>query len=52
MNMIVLLVLTIVNGQLSEGIDNVAHIAGFAAGIVVGVILLLANQKVVNKCHL
>lgn len=52
MNMIILLVLTIVNGQLSEGIDNVAHIAGFVAGIVVGVILLLANQKVVNNSHL
>ena len=52
MNMIILLVLTIVNGQLSEGIDNVAHIAGFTAGIVVGVILLLANQKVVNNSHL
>lgn len=49
MNMIMLFVLTVVNGYMSYGIDNVAHISGFAVGLVVGFLLMLTNQKVVKR---
>ena len=48
MNMLILFILTLVDGLMSEGIDNVAHAAGFMAGIV----LLLVNQKVVKNSWL
>lgn len=51
-NMLILLILTVVNGFLSEGIDNVAHVGGFAAGLIAGVLLMLTNQKVVNRSHM
>ena len=44
MNMLILFVLTIVDGVMSEGIDNVAHAAGFFAGILAGIVLLLSHQ--------
>lgn len=50
--MLILFILTLVNGKMSEGIDNVAHVAGFAAGIVAGIVLLLTNQKVVKNSRL
>ena len=51
-NMLILFILTLVNGKMSEGIDNVAHVAGFAAGLVAGIVLLLTNQKVVKNSRL
>ena len=48
MNMIILFILTLVDGLMSEGIDNVAH----AAGILAGIVLLLVNQKVVKNSWL
>ncbi len=48
-NLLVLSALTIVNGYVSEGIDNVAHIAGLIAGIMVGIVIGVRNQKVVNR---
>lgn len=51
-NMLILFILTLVNGKMSEGIDNVAHVAGFAAGLVSGIVLLLTNQKVVKNSRL
>lgn len=52
MNMIILFILTLVDGLMSEGIDNVAHAAGFMAGILAGIVLLLVNQKVVKNSWL
>jgi rhomboid protease GluP len=52
MNMILLTIITIVDGYMSEGIDNIAHIAGFVAGLVAGALLMLNNQKVVKRSHL
>lgn len=52
MNMIILFILTLVDGLMSEGIDNVAHAAGFTAGILAGIVLLLVNQKVVKNSWL
>ena len=52
MNMIILFAMTVADGFLSEGIDNVAHISGFIAGVLAGVILMLTNQKVVNNSHI
>lgn len=52
MNMIILFILTLVDGLMSEGIDNVAHAAGFMAGILSGIVLLLVNQKVVKNSWL
>lgn len=51
-NMLLLMVLTVINGQFTEGIDNVAHIAGFVAGVIAGVVLILTNQKVVKTTRL
>lgn len=51
-NMTILFVLTMVNGYLSEGIDNVAHFTGFFAGILVGILLVMTNQKVVKNSRL
>jgi rhomboid protease GluP len=47
-NLVLLSVLTIINGYLSEGIDNAAHIAGLVAGLLAGVVLVVTNQKVVK----
>ncbi len=52
MNMLILFILTLVDGLMSEGVDNVAHAAGFMAGILAGVVLLLTNQKVVKNSRL
>ena len=52
MNMLILFILTLVDGVMSEGVDNVAHAAGFIAGILAGVLLLLTNQKVVKNSQL
>ena len=52
MNMLILFILTLVDGVMSEGVDNVAHAAGFIAGIFTGVLLLLTNQKVVKNSQL
>lgn len=52
MNMIILFILTLVDGLMSEGIYNVAHAAGFMAGILAGIVLLLVNQKVVKNSWL
>lgn len=52
MNMLILFILTLVDGLMSEGIDNVAHAAGFMAGILAGIVLLLVNQKVVKNSWL
>lgn len=52
MNMLILFILTLVDGLMSEGIDNVAHAAGFMAGILTGIVLLLVNQKVVKNSWL
>ena len=38
MNMLILFILTLVDGLMSEGIDNVAHAAGFMAGILLSLI--------------
>lgn len=51
-NMIILFILTVVNGFWAGGIDNVAHLAGFFAGLVVGILLILTNQKVVNRSRM
>lgn len=49
-NLAVLSVLTILNGYVSgENIDNAAHIGGLVAGLIIGVIIALTNQKVVKK---
>lgn len=49
-NLVVLSVLTILNGYVSgENIDNAAHIGGLAAGLIIGVMMALTNQKVVKK---
>lgn len=52
MNMLILFILTLVDGLMSEGIDNVAHAVGFMAGILAGIVLLLVNQKVVKNSWL
>ena len=52
MNMLILFILTLVDGLMSEGVDNVAHAVGFMAGILAGVVLLLTNQKVVKNSRL
>lgn len=52
MNMLILFILTLVDGLMSEGIDNVVHAAGFMAGILAGIVLLLVNQKVVKNSWL
>ena len=52
MNMLLLAVLTIGNGYLSEGIDNIAHMVGFVAGIVAGLVIVFINQKVVKNSRL
>lgn len=52
LNMLILFVLTLVDGMMSEGVDNVAHAAGFVAGILAGIILLMTNQKVVKNSRL
>lgn len=51
-NMLILFILTLADGLMSEGVDNVAHAAGFIAGILAGVLLLLTNQKVVKNSRL
>jgi rhomboid protease GluP len=51
-NLIVLSVLTILNGYVSEGIDNVAHIGGLVSGIIVGIIIILSKQKVVKNIQI
>lgn len=48
-NLIVLSVLTILNGYVSEGIDNVAHIGGLIAGVVAGIILIMTHVIVVKE---
>ncbi len=49
-NLVVLSVLTILNGYVSGvNIDNAAHIGGLAAGLIIGVMMALRNQKVVKK---
>ncbi len=51
-NMLILFILTLADGLMSEGVDNVAHAVGFIAGILAGVLLLLTNQKVVKNSRL
>jgi rhomboid protease GluP len=48
-NLVVLSVLTILNGYVSEGIDNVAHIGGLISGIFIGIILILLKAKGCKK---
>lgn len=51
-SLIMLSVLTFINGYLSEGIDNDAHLGGLLSGLIIGVIIILYKQnkqKVVNK---
>lgn len=52
MNMFILFILTVMNGVLAEGIDNVAHVAGFISGMFAGLLLMLTNQKVVNRSRM
>lgn len=48
-NLGILIVLTIINGCVSEEIDNAAHLGGLFAGIIIGVVLILCKQKVVKE---
>ena len=48
-NMVILFIFTMINGYLSEGIDNIAHLTGFICGLIVGILLIVTNQKVVKN---
>lgn len=48
-NLLILCILNVINGYLSDGIDNAAHIGGLIAGLVIGIIITLFNQKVVKQ---
>lgn len=47
-DLVFLSVLTILNGYVSEGIDNAAHIGGLVAGLLVGAIVILVHMMVVK----
>ena len=47
-NLLVLCILNVINGYLSDGIDNAAHIGGLMGGLIIGAIMSLFNQKVVK----
>jgi rhomboid protease GluP len=51
-NLVVLSILTILNGYVSEGIDNVAHVSGLVFGIIVGIFIILLKQKVVKNTQI
>lgn len=44
-NLILLSVLTLLNGYVSEGIDNEAHLGGLLAGLLLGIIIILFKQN-------
>lgn len=47
-DLLFLSVLTILNGYVSDGIDNAAHIGGLIAGLLVGIIAILIHKAVVK----
>lgn len=48
-NLVILCALNIINGYLSKGIDNAAHVGGLMAGFIIGAVIMLFNQKVVKQ---
>lgn len=40
--------LTVLNGYVSDGIDNAAHVGGLIAGLLVGIITILIHKAVVK----
>lgn len=47
-DLLFLSVLTILNGYVSDGIDNAAHVGGLIAGLLVGIIAILIHKAVVK----
>ena len=47
-DLLFLSVLTVLNGYVSDGIDNAAHVGGLIAGLLVGIITILIHKAVVK----